>query len=80
MIYFVCFRNYICQAAIEKAEAGDYSLVRNIMNIIKDPYRDDIVNPVHASDGRGGSGELNIDNHGSGVPHWGRGLKVSCSS
>jgi uncharacterized protein YdiU (UPF0061 family) len=31
-------RNYLAQQAIDKAESGDYSMVHELMDVLKQPY------------------------------------------
>lgn len=37
-MYRFVLRNYMAQEVIEKAEAGDFSGVRNLLQLLKDPY------------------------------------------
>jgi len=44
---FLCFRfvlrNYIAQNAIDKAEKGDFSEVRNVLSLLQNPFSDTIL-------------------------------------
>ncbi len=42
-------RNYIAQTAIEAAEAGDYSEVQRVLQLLQHPYSDDVPDSVTAS-------------------------------
>ncbi|MGV2990157.1 protein adenylyltransferase SelO [Vibrio sp. E150_011] len=57
-------RNYLAQQAIESAEQGDFSLVDDLIYVLKTPY-DEHVN--HAS-------------FASLPPDWGKKMEISCSS
>lgn len=49
LIFRFILRNYIAQAAIEKAEKGDYTRVKELMKALEDPYNhtySEIINPV----------------------------------
>ena len=57
-------RNYLAQAAIEKAQQKDYSEIDRLLNLLRDPYLD------HAG----------MDSYAAAPPNWGKHLSVSCSS
>lgn len=57
-------RNYLAQAAIERAERGDYSEVDRLLTLVKDPYGE----------------QPDMEAYASPPPEWGRGLALSCSS
>lgn len=57
-------RNYLVQNAIERAEKGDYSEIRNLVNLLKRPFDEQPDNEKYA--------EL--------PPEWGKKMQLSCSS
>ncbi|HEX4510248.1 MAG TPA: protein adenylyltransferase SelO family protein, partial [Burkholderiaceae bacterium] len=57
-------RNHLAQAAIEQAEAGDYTEVRQLHEVLRHPYA--------TQPGRERYADL--------PPDWARGIEVSCSS
>ncbi|KAF4519376.1 hypothetical protein B566_EDAN008684 [Ephemera danica] len=59
-------RNWMAQAAIEKAEKGDFSEVRRLERILRDPYTRQT--------------EAEHLGYGAPPPDWERQLRVSCSS
>lgn len=57
-------RNYLAEAAIQKATAGDFTEVDRLLTLLQQPYADQ---PEHAA-------------YADPPPDWGRKLQVSCSS
>ncbi len=57
-------RNYLAQAAIEKAEQNDFSEVNRLMDILSNPFDE----------------QSEFDGYAQDTPSWGCGLQVSCSS
>ncbi len=62
-------RNYMLQEAIEKAEAGDYQLVNDLLRLMRKPFT---------------NGPLANDSHfirfAASPPSWARDIELSCSS
>ncbi|WP_252177814.1 protein adenylyltransferase SelO [Endozoicomonas sp. 4G] len=57
-------RNYLAQTAIEKAETGDYSEIKQLMTVLKSPYDE----------------HPDLEHYAQKPPEWGKKLEVSCSS
>jgi uncharacterized protein YdiU (UPF0061 family) len=57
-------RNYLAQAAIEKAEFGDYSEVQRLHEVLKNPF----------------SEQVEFNDYAKAPPDWGKHLEISCSS
>lgn len=57
-------RNYLAQAAIEKAQQKDYSEIDRLLTLLHNPYRD----------------QPEMDGYAAPPPNWGKHLAVSCSS
>lgn len=57
-------RNYLAQQAIEKAEAGDFSMVNELLAVLTAPYDE------HAQ----------FESWAAPAPEWARSLQLSCSS
>ena len=57
-------RNYLAQAAIEKARQKDFSEIDRLLNLLHDPFTD----------------HLGMDSYAAAPPNWGKHLSVSCSS
>lgn len=57
-------RNYMAQAAIERAQQGDFSEVNRLLALLRHPYREQ---PRH-------------ERYAQLPPDWGRHLEISCSS
>ena len=57
-------RNYLAQAAIEKAERGDFSEIGRLMDLLRKPFDD----------------QPEMSAYANPAPAWARGLHVSCSS
>ena len=59
-------RNWMAQAAIEKAEAGDFEEVRKLLRVLKRPFEEQV--------------EAEEAGYSQPSPPWAKELKVSCSS
>ncbi len=57
-------RNYLAQQAIERAEAGDYSEIEKLHDILRRPFDEQ---PEHEA-------------YAEAPPDWGKALEISCSS
>lgn len=57
-------RNYLAQVAIQKSEAGDFSELHKLHDVLKNPYAEQPDNADYAEE----------------TPQWGRNLQISCSS
>ena len=57
-------RNYLAQAAIEKARQKDFSEIDRLFSLLQNPYSD----------------QPGMDNYAAPPPNWGKHLAVSCSS
>jgi uncharacterized protein YdiU (UPF0061 family) len=57
-------RNYLAHNAIEKAEAGDFSEVNRLLDLLKRPFED----------------RPEMDRYAAPPPEWGKRLEISCSS
>jgi uncharacterized protein YdiU (UPF0061 family) len=57
-------RNYLAQQAIEKAQQGDYGMVRELAELLKHPFDDQPDKEAYA--------KL--------PPEWGKKMEISCSS
>jgi hypothetical protein len=57
-------RNYLAHNAIEKAEAGDFSEVDRLLDLLKRPFED----------------RPEMDRYAAPPPEWGKRLEISCSS
>ena len=57
-------RNYLAQAAIEKAQRKDFSEVERLFDVLRDPYRE----------------RPGMEAYAAAPPNWGKHLAVSCSS
>ncbi|WP_422473236.1 protein adenylyltransferase SelO [Endozoicomonas sp. ALB032] len=57
-------RNYLAQAAIEKAEQGDYVEIEQLMTVLQSPYDE----------------HPDLEHYAQKPPEWGKKLEVSCSS
>jgi uncharacterized protein YdiU (UPF0061 family) len=57
-------RNYLAQIAIDKAEAGDYSEVQRLHNVLKNPFKE----------------QAGYEDYAKAPPDWGKHLEISCSS
>lgn len=57
-------RNYLAQNAIEAAEAGDYSEVRRLHQVLSNPFE----------------AQAGMDAYAQRPPDWGKHLEISCSS
>ena len=57
-------RNYLAQAAIEKAQNKDYSEIERLLTLLQNPYSD----------------QPGMDTYATPPPNWGKHLAVSCSS
>lgn len=83
-------RNHIAQVAIEAAEKGDYSEVRKVLEILENPFNEELPDSPkeHSSTHSSKSGEIESDAESQRItrrydappPQWARCLKVSCSS
>ncbi|WP_325985470.1 protein adenylyltransferase SelO [Pseudomonas protegens] len=57
-------RNYLAQKAIDAAEAGDYSEVRRLHQVLSRPFEE----------------QPGMDSYAERPPEWGKHLEISCSS
>ncbi|WP_047335491.1 protein adenylyltransferase SelO [Pseudomonas protegens] len=57
-------RNYLAQKAIDAAEAGDYSEVRRLHQVLSQPFEE----------------QPGMDSYAERPPEWGKHLEISCSS
>ena len=57
-------RNYLAQEAIDAAEAGDYSVVRRLHEVLSDPFNE----------------QPGMAHFAERPPEWGKHLEISCSS
>ena len=57
-------RNYLAQEAIDAAEAGDYSVVRRLHEVLSDPFNE----------------QPSMAHFAQRPPEWGKHLEISCSS
>jgi uncharacterized protein YdiU (UPF0061 family) len=57
-------RNYLAQAAIEKAQQKDYSEIDRLLTLLQNPYSD----------------QSGMEAYAASPPNWGKHLSVSCSS
>ena len=57
-------RNYLAQAAIEKAQQKDFSEIDRLLTLLQNPYSD----------------QPGMDGYAASPPNWGKHLAVSCSS
>ncbi|MNP50645.1 hypothetical protein D3C76_1449210 [compost metagenome] len=57
-------RNYLAQKAIEAAEAGDYSEVRQLHQVLTSPFEE----------------QPGMQAYAERPPEWGKHLEISCSS
>jgi len=57
-------RNYLAQKAIEAAEAGDYSEVRRLHEVLSKPFEE----------------QAGMQAYAERPPEWGKHLEISCSS
>jgi uncharacterized protein YdiU (UPF0061 family) len=57
-------RNYLAQAAIEKAQQKDYSEIDRLLTLLQNPY----------------SEQAGMDSYAAAPPNWGKHISVSCSS
>jgi uncharacterized protein YdiU (UPF0061 family) len=57
-------RNYLAQRAIEAAEAGDYSEVRRLHQVLSTPFEE----------------QAGMQAYAERPPEWGKHLEISCSS
>jgi uncharacterized protein YdiU (UPF0061 family) len=57
-------RNYLAQAAIEKAQKKDYAEIDRLLTLLQNPYND----------------QPGMDAYAAPPPNWGKHLAVSCSS
>lgn len=85
-------RNWIAQQAIEKAEKGDYSAVNEVLELLRDPYRqDDAAGAALAtstqsqvdakrSANQEAAAEGAVCRFDGKPPAWARDLCVTCSS
>ncbi len=57
-------RNYLAQQAIDKAEAGDYSEIETLHNVLQNPFDE----------------QPDYEAYAEAPPDWGKTLEISCSS
>lgn len=57
-------RNYLAQAAIEKAQNKDFTEIERLFDVLQDPYRE----------------RPGLDAYAASPPNWGKHVTVSCSS
>jgi uncharacterized protein YdiU (UPF0061 family) len=57
-------RNYLAQAAIEKAQQKDYSEIDRLLQLLQNPYRE----------------QPGMESYAAAPPNWGKHISVSCSS
>ena len=57
-------RNYLAQAAIEKAQQKDFSEIDRLLNLLHDPFTD----------------HPGMEFYAASPPNWGKHISVSCSS
>ncbi len=60
----IVLRNYLAQAAIAQAQAGDFAEVARLRELLRDPYTE----------------RPGLDAYAAEPPDWGRHLELSCSS
>lgn len=72
-------RNWIAQQAIEKAEEGDFSEVRRVLHLLRNPFDEDAAEGLE--EGTSGASACRVPIRYDGpVPAWAENLCVSCSS
>ena len=57
-------RNYLAQGAIEKAQQKDYSEIGRLLQLLQNPYVE----------------QVGMEAYAAAPPNWGKHLSVSCSS